>query len=212
MKKIFLAVAMLTIVFYAQAQNLVDNGDFENLTQFSTSAGDPKEVGIWHFRSMDLPGSKAVISKDKDRGNVAVIVRVPAEGAKLSWYNPFFAQVIDKEVDKGIYRLTFMAKANGAEPSLKVYLRNAEDEISFFMLKDREKTGGSSAAQQIALTGKWVKYTVEFDFSKSVNTVWDDKKITPTTDKALSRFFLAFNPNTDYTTVFLDDVKLEKVK
>ena len=111
------------------------------------------------------------------------------------------------------YRLKFKASTleSTKQANMQVYIRINKADNYFFVLKDADQTK-ACADQVISLSKEWTEYTIDFDFTQQVNTIWGSGIIiSSTTEEDLKNFYVAFvaqNADVDY---YLDDITLEEL-
>ena len=199
-------------------ENLIKMPGFDD-ADFSLSFTDaPNVYNKWvtdKDEVKDAAISFAVVD-DAERGKVASYA-----GKPYTWYHTFFAQRIETQAKKGIYRLSFWGKSvDGGQ--VKTFFRltdNGNKEQQRFFVKETGKPSspdskfyGSYYTQ--SLTAEWKQYFVDFDFTKVTKSMYqftmNDTEDATTTD--LTNFILMFQGNKAETTILIDDVELTLIK
>lgn len=190
-----------------QPVSLVENGDFESLTNISVSGSVPAEVNVWYGLKND-ENFLSNIYKDATQGNVA---HMKGSGT-LSWYKNYIGHTMTGAEPKS-YRLRFKASTlqSAEKANMQVYIRINKSGNYFFVLKDADLTT-ACAAQVVSVNNGWTEYSIDFDFTQQVNTIWkNDMTISSTTQDDFQSFYVAFvaqNVDVDY---YLDNVTLEEL-
>lgn len=187
-----------------QLVNLITNGDFESLTSISTSGSVPASAKVWYgLKNND--NFQANIYKDSKQGNAAHMKC----RSNLTWYKNYIGHTMSGAKSKS-YRLKFKASIleSAAQANVQVYIRINKEGNYFFVLKDTDLTK-ACAAQIVTVNKEWTEYTIDFDFTQQVNTIWGSGiTISPTTEEDFKNFYIAFvaqNTDIDY---YLDDITL----
>lgn len=190
-----------------QPVNLITNGDFESLTSISVSGSIPASANVWYgLKNND--NFKADIYKDSKQGNVAHF----RSTNDLTWYKNYIGYTATGAKSTN-YRLKFKASTLGSatQANMQVYIRINKADNYFFVLKGADLTK-ACAAQVVNVTQGWTEYTIDFDFTQQVNTIWGSGiVISPTSEEDFKNFYIAFvsqNTDVDY---YLDDVTLEEL-
>ena len=146
-------------------------------------------------------------------------------GIKLSWDN-----VLPMVWTKGIYVLTFYAKAKEAGTPVSVYIKQTNEEkndngkynTTFFMRRDYDADAqpNASGAQynfKIKDAGKWTKVVVYYDMGQVVNAISSKKananlEVSDTDDDAaiLKDCYVAILSQNKGGVVEISDVTLKK--
>ena len=200
------------------AENLIGDSGFDNADFSKTFVDEPRIYGSWvtYKDAKETNEISYEVVTDPTRGNVASFT-----GRSVSWYTSFFAQRIETTAKKGIYKLSFWGKsADGGK--VKVFFRTtdasgADGKTYFVKYTDQPadptaKWRGTYYNQ--SLSTEWKEYSVEFDFTKIGNTMYDMtlNDAVDATDTDLTNFTLCFQGETAEKNILIDDVKLELVK
>lgn len=186
---------------------LVTDGDFESLTNISVSASVPASANVWYgLKNND--NFQAGIYNDSEQGNVAHMKC----SNDLLWYKNYIGYTATGAKAKS-YRLKFKASTIGgaAQANLQVYTRINKAGNYFFVLKDVDLTK-ACAARVVTVGKEWTEYTIDFDFTQQVNTIWGSGiTVSSTSEEDFMSFYIAFvaqNADVDY---YLDDITLEEI-
>ena len=113
-------------------------------------------------------------------------MKIDNSGAEknISWYKAFLGQRVTDGLEKGIYVLTFYAKAKEAGTPVSVYIKQTNEEkndngkynTTFFMRRDYDADAqpNASGAQynfKIKDADKWTKVVVYYDMGQVVNDI-----------------------------------------
>ena len=197
--------------------NLIKDSGFDDADFTKTFDATPSIFGEW-VAYTDPKNEKNAISyavvDDATKGKVASYTGKPS-----SWYTSFFAQRIETTAKKGIYKLSFWGKSDDGGKA-KVYIRLADTggEDKFFIKETGKPTDpaskwyGSFYGQ--SLTTEWVEYSVEFDFTKAINSMYSKplSDAVDTNEADLTNFSICIQGDVADKTILIDDVKLELVK
>ena len=117
-------------------------------------------------------------------------MKIDNSGAEknISWYKAFLGQRVTDGLEKGIYVLTFYAKAKEAGTPVSVYIKQTNEEkndngkynTTFFMRRDYDADAqpNASGAQynfKIKDADKWTKVVVYYDMGQVVNAISSKK-------------------------------------
>ena len=147
-----------------------------------------------------------------------------------SWYKAFLGQRITDGLEKGVYVLTFYAKAKEAGTPVSVYIKQTNEEkndngklnTTFFMRRDYDADAqpNASGAQynfKIKDAGKWTKVVVYYDMGQVVNAISSKKsnpalEVSDTDDDAaiLKDCYVAILGQNKGGVVEISDVTLKK--
>lgn len=142
-------------------------------------------------------------------------------GKPSSWYTSFFAQRIETTAKKGIYKLSFWGKSTDGGKA-KVYIRLTDaggKDVQKFFIKETGKPADPASSWygsffSTALTAEWVEYTVEFDFTKTINSMYSKPlgDAVDADDADLTDFSICFQGDVADKTILIDGVSLTLVK
>ena len=148
----------------------------------------------------------------------------------ISWYKAFLGQRVTDGLQKGIYVLTFYAKAKEAGTPVSVYIKQTNEEkndngklnTTFFMRRDYDADAqpNASGAQynfKIKDADKWTKVVVYYDMGQVVNAISSKKsnpalEVSDTDDDAaiLKDCYVAILGQNKGGVVEISDVTLKK--
>ena len=188
--------------------NLVKNGDMENLiaTDIKTGTSSPKETEVWYGVNNQVTGG-IDLQTDALQGNV---LHMNFSGS-LNWFKNYIGYNATGAKTTN-YRLSFKAKANPETPSLQVYIRVNKAGNYFFVKKGADLTK-ACAAEVIKPSNEWKTYSVDFNFTQLVNTLYSTNiSISQASESDCNNFCIAFATQTADADFYIDDVSLTKIK
>ena len=184
--------------------NLIKDAKLDKLTseQVVKVTSAPQTPYTWFGMANQVEGNFAVYYME-ERGNV---LSMNFTGT-LGWYKNFLGYTC-KGADASHYQLTFKAKSKNEGTSMQTYVRINKTGNHFFVLKDADLTK-ACAAKVFELTTEWTTYVVDFDFTRTVNTIYaKDIEITPGTDTDWNNFYVAFVAQQEGVEYYIDDITL----
>ena len=198
---------------------LIKDSDFENADFTKTFDATPVVFGEW-VTYTDAKNEKNnisyIVADDAVRGKVGSYT-----GKPYSWYTSFFAQRIETTAKKGIYKLSFWGKSTDGGKA-KVYIRTTDaggKDVQKFFIKETGKPSDPSSKwygsfYSTALTAEWVEYSVEFDFTKTINSMYSAplSDAIDADDIDLTDFSICFQGDIADKTILIDGVSLTLVK
>jgi hypothetical protein len=220
MKRLILFFFLCTVTKFAFAQkNLVNDGRFEQ-TSFSVNDISRKipAKGIWYPHLTSDQQAVITVKKDEQKGNVVSMQTL----SNVSYAYSYVGQEIAGALTPGVYTLSFYAKATtDVNTYLSTYLRlkAAPNVFSFFPINKfnpKEMVSSSGALKQFRLSKDWVKYSVEFDLSKTINNAASpsiaktEVLLDEATDVQRKDFYLGLSCLTKNAGVVFTDVSLTK--
>ncbi|MBQ8674389.1 MAG: fimbrillin family protein [Bacteroides sp.] len=182
--------------------NLVKDGALDNLKaeQLQTVTAVPATPHMWYGMANQVEGTFDVY-RDRQQGNVLSM----SFAGTLAWYKNYLGYT-STEAQAAHYQLTFKMRSSVAGAKLQTYVRIAKQGNHFFVLKDADTTK-ACAARVLEATTEWTTYVVDFDFTRTVNTIYaSGLQITPSTDDDRNSFYVAFVPQQAGVEYVLDDV------
>lgn len=183
---------------------------FENVGKYTTSnnALIGKENDCWFLRDAD-----GITTLTVDATELAF--KVIVAGTKGSWNNSSFGYHSTGTFDRTAkYSLTFEAKSN-VTGSVGIAIRSGLDAVGFRMTKSDGSTMERSVTTP-ATSPDWTKVVQYFDFAYA-STAMSSTAATysagerPTTDEDVKQLNLYFYNNQPNSTLYLKNVKLEKL-
>lgn len=187
---------------------LVTDGSFEKVSKIGVAGSLPAATNVWYGLKNNDDFLAEVVNDDK-QGKVA---HWRCTAASQAWHKNYLGHRANG-AKSGSYRLSFKAYTKGAaeKNNLQVYIRINKSGNAFFVLKDVDLTK-ACAAKMVAVTDSWAEYTVDFDFTTQVNTIWNSGITTSATAATdFADFYIAFVASVADTDYYLDDVKLEEL-
>lgn len=171
MKRKFLSLAFFVFALSGNAQNLVDNGSFDTPLDEQTFQTVPFTQNWFILEKSNGGTSITAATDDNSHGNVVQIENT----TNNSWYKAFLGKHLSAS-EKGIYTVSFEAKALSPKTEVRFFFRDAKKDKLFILREgfdvNDESTKNQSAAaysRKLEKEGKWVKVSADFDFSKTVN-------------------------------------------
>lgn len=218
MKKFVLSVfGMLAMAAGLQAQELIKDSEFDN-ADITVEYGSKDNVtfGAWCSVNNETGASFRIVN-DKKRGKA---LEFSVDPKLTTWYKSFVAQRCEAAAEPALYTLGFWAKSEDMG-QVKAFIRTRNEEgkdMQRFILcnqskpkkADRKFYGGFGKANP---SGKWTYYTLEFDFSKVANTIYqltmNDTEESTETDR--TNFSVCFqNSSSEPSSILIDGVSLTK--
>lgn len=232
MKKV-LFISLLTITAASvSAQNLIKNEKFA--TEVKTKVTNPNKAtaGEWFIMNNEADGTAVLSWEQTGDAKYPNAMKIDNSGAakNTAWYKAFVGQRITDGLEKGIYVLTFYAKAKEAGTPVSVYIKQTNEEkndngkynTTFFMRRDYDADSqpNASGAQynlKIKDAGKWTKVVVYYDMGQVVNAISSKKsnpdlEVSDTDDDAaiLKDCYVAILAQDKGGVVEISDVTLKK--
>lgn len=232
MKKVLFASLLAIAGVSVSAQNLIKNEKFA--TEVNTKVNNPNKAtsGEWFILNNEADGATTISWEQTADAQYPNAMKIDNSGAdkNTSWYKAYLGQRITDGLEKGIYTLTFYARAKESGTPVGVYIKQTNEEkndsgkygTTFFMRKDynQESQPTASAAQyNLTLKGadKWTKVVVNFDMGQVVNSINSKKsnsdlEVSDTDDDAaiLKDCFIAILAQNKGGVVEIADVTLQK--
>lgn len=224
MKAKFTSILFISFLFsiHAVGQNLLKDSNFDDskLIEQTEISNKNTDSGKWlMFLAKDQSGFEVSILDEGDQGAIALLHTT----TPLAWYRHYLMQKLDTTPEKGLYRLSFKAKAgkNNAILSSQIILTDA-DGSKYYAVRvgfDESKSTHSGSTYDVKLSKEWKTYELDFDLSKMCNNVNSPKalgdkfQIVDTSEAALSDSRITLQAfKSAPARVFIDDVKFEKIK
>lgn len=188
--------------------DLIQTGDMESLTaaDIKTGTSSPKDINIWYGVNNKVTGA-VDLQTDAQQGNV---LHMNFSGT-LNWANNYIGYNTNG-AKAANYRLTFKAKAGVTNTAaLQVYIRINKSGTYFFVRKDADLTK-ACAAEVVKPSSEWKTYSVDFDLTQVVNTIWSKGIISGAVEADYENFYIAFATQTSGADFYIDDVSLKQIK
>lgn len=232
MKKVLFASLLAIAGVSVSAQNLIKNEKFA--TEVNTKVNNPSKAtaGEWFIVNNEADGATTISWEQTGDAQYPNAIKIDNSGTdkNTSWYKAYLAQRITDGLEKGIYTLTFYARAKESGTPVGVYIKQTNEEknadgkygTTFFMRKDynQESQPTASGAQyNLTLKGadKWTKVVVNFDMGQVINSINSKKsnpdlEVSDTDDDAaiLKDCFIAILAQNKGGVVEIADVTLQK--
>lgn len=220
MKKTLVLTALAFLAMGMNAQSLIKNGNFDTPVNSKTYESIPATTD-WFI--LDKTGGATTITNvtdDEKHGNAVQIENT----SDNSWYKAFLAQRVEG-AEKGVYTVSFDAKALTEGAQVRFFLRDAKNEL-FIMREGFDITDESTKNQSatsfsrvINKPGKWMKVTAKFDLSKTVNAFASVKgveskggtiDVADVSDETLNNLIVVIQLQKKNSKMIIDNVTLTK--
>lgn len=220
MKKTLVLTALAFLAMGMNAQSLIKNGNFDTPVDSKTYESIPATTD-WFI--LDKTGGATTITNvtdDEKHGNAVQIENT----SDNSWYKAFLAQRVEG-AEKGVYTVSFDAKALTEGVQVRFFLRDAKNEL-FIMREGFDITDESTKNQSatsfsrvINKPGKWMKVTAKFDLSKTVNAFASVKgveskggtiDVADVSDETLNNLIVVIQLQKKNSKMIIDNVTLTK--
>ena len=200
------------------AENLIKDSGFDKADFTKTFDTTPAIFGEWltYKDAKETNATSYSVIDDQERGKVGSFI-----GKPFSWYTSFFAQRIETVAKEGIYKLSFWGKSTDGGKA-KVYIRLTDaggKDVQKFFIKETGKPADPASKwygsyYNTSLTSTWTEYSVEFDFTKTIGSMYSFPTSDATDANEVDRtnFSICFQGDVADKTILIDDVKLELVK
>ena len=231
MKKVLFAGLLVLAGVSVSAQNLIKNEKFATEVKTKVTNANKATAGEWFIMNNEADGVTTIAWEETGDAKYPNAMKLDNSGAEknLSWYKAFLGQRITDGLDKGIYVLTFYAKAKETGTPVSVYIKQTNEEkndngkynTTFFMRRDYDADAqpNASGAQynfKIKDAGKWTK-VVYYDMGQVVNAISSKKananlEVSDTDDDAaiLKDCYVAILSQNKGGVVEISDVTLKK--
>lgn len=112
------------------AQNLIKNEKFATEVKTKVTNANKATAGEWFIMNNEADGATTIAWEETGDAKYPNAMKLDNSGAEknLSWYKAFLGQRITDGLDKGIYVLTFYAKAKEAGTPVSVYIKQTNEE------------------------------------------------------------------------------------
>ena len=201
-------------------ENLVKDSGFESNPDLTLQLEEPKVLGQWVAYKDQQYETKSVtitVSDDATQGKVVAIT-----GQTFSWYTTVLSQRIEGTIPQGIYRFSFLGRSDDGG-QLRIYTRTTDADNSNtnnFFIKETGKPSDPTQKwygcwQNFTLTNTWKEYYVDFNLSKTANSMYqwtfDQGIVKNATDVDLTNMNICFLGNKENATVYIDNVSFTKI-
>ena len=130
MKKVLLVSLLAIAGVSVSAQNLIKNEKFA--TEVTNKVTNPNKAtaGEWFIMNNEADGVTTIAWEQTGDAKYPNAMKIDNSGAEknTSWYKAFLGQRITDGLEKGIYVLTFYAKAKEAGTPVSVYIKQTNEE------------------------------------------------------------------------------------
>ncbi len=235
MKNLFFTFTLLTSLSLS-AQNLVNNGDFsQEVNEIVTNPSEaiPAKWFILNNEEKGISNISYVHDENQSYNGCMQIDNAEGEG-NIAWYKVLVGQRLKNAgIEKGIYRLSFEAKAISNEAKVNVYIKKTIEKegkdpltnknFTTFFVRDAydiyndAQMNQSGAAYNYKVGPKWKKVYVDFNTAKVINN-YNSKKaikglaVTDSEESILNDCYIAIQCLNKGESVRIDNVKFEKIK
>lgn len=187
--------------------NLVQDSRLDLLTigEWQSVTSVPGMAYTWYGMANQVEGN-FLVQKDDTQGKV---LSMEFEGT-LAWYKNYLGYT-SENAENTTYQLTFKARADKPGAKLRTYVRIHQKDNLFFVLDGADITQ-ACAAQEFELTDAFTTFVVNYDFTRTVNTINSkDIVIAPSTEENRKSFYLAFMATEAGVEYQIDDVTFIKM-
>lgn len=232
MKKVLFAGLLVLAGVSVSAQNLIKNEKFATEVKTKVTNANKATAGEWFIMNNEADGVTTIAWEETGDAKYPNAMKIDNSGAdkNTSWYKAFLGQRVTDGLEKGIYVLTFYAKAKEAGTPVGVYIKQTNEEkndsgkynTTFFMRRDYDaeaQPNASGAQYNLTLKNadKWTKVVVYYDMGQVVNSLSSKKskadlEISDTDDDAaiLKDCYVAILAQKKGGVVEIGDVSLIK--
>ena len=215
MKKVLFAGLLVLAGVSVSAQNLIKNEKFATEVKTKVTNANKATAGEWFIMNNEADGVTTIAWEETGDAKYPNAMKLDNSGAEknLSWYKAFLGQRITDGLDKGIYVLTFYAKAKEAGTPVSVYIKQTNEEkndngkynTTFFMRRDYDADAQPN------------EVVVYYDMGQVVNAISSKKananlEVSDTDDDAaiLKDCYVAILSQNKGGVVEISDVTLKK--
>lgn len=232
MKKVLFAALLAIAGASVSAQNVIKNEKFADEVKTKVTNPNKAAAGEWFILNNEAAGTAAISWQQTGDAKYPNAMKIDNSGAgkNTAWYKAFVGQRLTDGLQKGIYVLTFYARAKEAGTPVSVYIKQTNEEkndngkynTTFFMRRDYDADAqpNASGAQynfKIKDAGKWTKVVVYYDMGQVVNAISSKKsnpdlEVSDTDDDAaiLKDCYVAILAQNKGGVVEIADVTLKK--
>ncbi len=228
MKKLFAIAAVALMLLPASVladNNVVKNGDFKEPFKESNLNASQMKAGEWYY-IVNKPSTgkvKVEAAEDGEKGNV---VRIE-NNADNKWYSGYMVQKVKLDASKGVYVLSFDAKADSEAPTVRSFIvKEAGNPKTIFIsragfdVEDEANKNQSPASPSRMLKGKkWKNYAFEFDAAQTASTFYSPSATTRSGNpiqmeeiEGQNEFYVGIQLSTPEQAALITNIKLEPKK
>lgn len=232
MKKVLFAGLLVIAGVSVSAQNLIKNEKFATEVKTKVTNANKAAAGEWFILNNEADGVTTIAWEQTGDAKYPNAMKFDNSGARKKYLlvQGFSGTTYYRWFEKGIYVLTFYAKAKEAGTPVGVYIKQTNEEkndngkynTTFFMRRDYDADAqpNASGAQynfKIKDADKWTKVVVYYDMGQVVNAISSKKanadlEVSDTDDDAaiLKDCYLAILSQNKGGVVEISDVTLRK--
>ena len=113
MKKVLFAGLLAIAGVSVSAQNLIKNEKFATEVKTKVTNANKATAGEWFIMNNEADGATTIVWEQTGDAKYPNAMKIDNSGAEknISWYKAFLGQRVTDGLEKGIYVLTFYAKA-----------------------------------------------------------------------------------------------------
>lgn len=233
MKKVLFAGLLAAFAGVSvSAQNLIKNEKFTTEVTNKVTNVNKATAGEWFIMNNEADGVTTIAWEQTGDAKYPNAMKIDNSSAdkNTAWYKAFLGQRVTDGLQKGIYVLTFYAKAKEAGAQVSAYIKQTNEDkndngkynTTFFMRRDYDADSqpNASAAQynmKIKDADKWTKVVVYYDLGQVVNSMSSKKsnpdlEVSDTDDDAaiLKDCYVAILAQNKGNAVEISDVTFKK--
>lgn len=233
MKKVLFAGLLAAFAGVSvSAQNLIKNEKFATEVTNKVTNANKATAGEWFIMNNEADGVSTIAWEQTGDAKYPNAMKIDNSAAdkNTAWYKAFVGQRVTDGLQKGIYVLTFYAKAKEAGAQVSAYIKQTNEDkndngkynTTFFMRRDYDADSqpNASAAQynmKIKDADKWTKVVVYYDLGQVVNSMSSKKsnpdlEVSDTDDDAaiLKDCYVAILAQNEGNAVEISDVTFRK--
>ena len=130
MKKVLFAGLLAIAGVSVSAQNLIKNEKFATEVKTKVTNANKATAGEWFIMNNEADGATTIAWEQTGDAKYPNAMKIDNSGAEknISWYKAFLGQRVTDGLEKGIYVLTFYAKAKEAGTPVSVYIKQTNEE------------------------------------------------------------------------------------
>ena len=130
MKKVLFAGLLVLAGVSVSAQNLIKNEKFATEVKTKVTNANKATAGEWFIMNNEADGATTIAWEQTGDAKYPNAMKIDNSGAEknISWYKAFLGQRVTDGLEKGIYVLTFYAKAKEAGTPVSVYIKQTNEE------------------------------------------------------------------------------------
>ena len=135
MKKVLFAGLLAIAGVTVNAQNLIKNEKFATEVTNKVTNANKATAGEWFIMNNETDGATTIAWEQTGDAKYPNAMKIDNSSASknISWYKAFLGQRVTDGLEKGIYVLTFYAKAKEAGTPVSVYIKEDVSPEYFFV-------------------------------------------------------------------------------